>query len=132
MSPRQLEIAREWMRRAESNLLRAQQSKQEQVYWEDLCFDAQQAAEKSLKAIFILHGKKFPFTHDISELLSELESFIPNIPNEVRTSDILTDYAVATRYPGWGKPVTAEEYQEALAKSLIVFQWTKGLLMKPI
>lgn len=128
MSPRQLEIAREWIRRAESNLVRAQQAKQEQVYWEDLCFDAQQAAEKSLKAIFILHAKKFPFTYDIGELLSELEAFIPDIPDAVRTAFILTDYAVATRYPGWGKPVTSEEYQEALAKSLLVFQWAKSLI----
>jgi len=48
-----------WLRRAKSNLFRAKQSKPEQVFWEDLCFDAQQAAEKSVKALLVFH--KIPF-----------------------------------------------------------------------
>ena len=55
-----------------------------------------------------------------------VDTFIPDVPAALRTASILTDYAVATRYPGWGKPVTVEEYQEALAKSLLVFQWAKS------
>ncbi|HLZ10766.1 MAG TPA: HEPN domain-containing protein [Chloroflexota bacterium] len=39
----------EWLRRARSNLLRAQQPKPDGVLWEDLCFDAQQAVEKGAK-----------------------------------------------------------------------------------
>jgi HEPN domain-containing protein len=27
--------------------------------------DAQQAAEKAIKAVFVLHGKRFPLTHDL-------------------------------------------------------------------
>lgn len=42
---------KDWLRRAKSNLFRAKQPKHEEVFWEDLCFDAQQAAEKSLKAL---------------------------------------------------------------------------------
>jgi len=45
--------AREWIKRAKSNLARAKQPKTDEIFWEDLCFDAQQAAEKSLKAILI-------------------------------------------------------------------------------
>jgi len=37
-----------WLKRAKSNLIRAKQPKHEEVFWEDLCFDAQQAVEKSL------------------------------------------------------------------------------------
>jgi HEPN domain-containing protein len=43
---------REWLNRARSNLIRAK-SKLPGVYLEDLCFDAQQAAEKAIKAIVI-------------------------------------------------------------------------------
>jgi len=38
----------EWLRRAKSNLIRAKQPKPGGVFWEDLCFDAQQAVEKAL------------------------------------------------------------------------------------
>ena len=41
----------DWLKRAKSNLIRARQPKPEEVFWEDICFDAQQAAEKSLKAL---------------------------------------------------------------------------------
>ena len=39
------------------------------VLFEDLCFDAQQAAEKALKAVLISGGRRFPKTHDLTELL---------------------------------------------------------------
>ncbi|MFQ5880960.1 MAG: HEPN domain-containing protein [Candidatus Methylomirabilales bacterium] len=39
------EDPREWLNRARSNLVRAK-TKRKGVYLEDLCFDAQQAAEK--------------------------------------------------------------------------------------
>jgi HEPN domain-containing protein len=55
-------VAIEWLKRAVSNLERARQPKPPSVYWEDLCFDAQQAAEKAVKALYIWHGKKFPFS----------------------------------------------------------------------
>ena len=43
---------REWLNRARSNLARARDRAAE-VYLEDLCFDAQQAAEKAIKAVMI-------------------------------------------------------------------------------
>jgi HEPN domain-containing protein len=52
------EDPREWLNRARSNLVRAR-TKREGVYLEDLCFDAQQAAKKAIKAILIKHDVKF-------------------------------------------------------------------------
>jgi hypothetical protein len=49
---------REWLNRAKSNLARAQQPLAD-VYLEDPCFDAQQAAEKAIKAMFIHRGEIF-------------------------------------------------------------------------
>ena len=43
---------REWLNRARSNLAKAKACVVD-VYWEDLCFDAQQAAEKAIKAVLI-------------------------------------------------------------------------------
>jgi len=69
---RSREVAAEWMRRARSNLVRAKQPKPEEAFWEDFCFDAQQAAEKAVKAALVFHGVDFPRTHRISELLALL------------------------------------------------------------
>jgi len=46
------EIILNWLKSARSNLERAKMGKVSQgILYEDLCFDAQQAVEKSLKAI---------------------------------------------------------------------------------
>ena len=45
---------REWLNRARSNLAKARSThRTPEIYLEDLCFDAQQAAEKAIKAILI-------------------------------------------------------------------------------
>jgi len=44
----------EWLNRARSNLARAKADiRIPHVYLEDLCFDAQQAAEKAIKAVLL-------------------------------------------------------------------------------
>jgi HEPN domain-containing protein len=63
---------REWLNRTRSNLLKAKE-KVPDVYLEDLCFDAQQAAEKAIKAVFLKKGIAFPYTHDLADLLTLLE-----------------------------------------------------------
>lgn len=51
----------EWLNRARSNLQRARLDvRLDDVYLEDLCFDAQQAAEKAIKAVMIHRGIDFP------------------------------------------------------------------------
>ena len=49
---------REWLNRARSNLRRARRTIKG-VYLEDLCFDAQQGAEKAIKAMFVQRGLTF-------------------------------------------------------------------------
>src|SRR5437899_1291142 len=89
----------EWLRRARSNLARAK-SRIPEACLEDLCFDAQQAAEKAIKAVFIHRGRAFPFTHDLAKLLTTLRRAGLRIPEYVRRAKRLTPYAVETRYPG--------------------------------
>ena len=55
-----LDKAMEWLRRAKSNLARAKVGKvSEDILYEDLCFDAQQAAEKAFKAVCIINDIRF-------------------------------------------------------------------------
>ena len=50
----------------------------------DLCFEAQQAAEKAIKAVMIMRNIEFPYVHDLSHLLAILEESGEPIPQVVR------------------------------------------------
>ena len=118
----------DWLRRAKSNLIRAKQPKHAEVFWEDLCFDAQQAAEKSLKALLVHNKIPFRLVHDIAELLTVLEQNGIALPEEIRTAAELTDYAVAVRYPGPMEPVTEHEYNDAVRIAEKVVAWVDNLI----
>ena len=59
----------DWMRRARSDLALACAPRPDGVLYEDLCYHAQQAAEKALKAIYRYREREFSYTHDIGELV---------------------------------------------------------------
>ena len=118
---------REWMNRAKSSLVRAR-TRIPDVYVEDMCFDAQQAAEKAVKAVLMQRGVAFPFVHDIDHLMSLLEQDGMTIPEDVRRSSELTKYVVVGRYPFEHRPVLEEEYTEAVEMAEAVVQWADGSL----
>ena len=113
---------REWLNRARSNLALAR-NRAPDVYLEDLCFEAQQAAEKALKAVLIGRGVDFPYVHDLARLLSLLEEEGETIPATVRKAGMLTPYALITRYPGIVRPVTDREHGEAVEIAEAVVRW---------
>ncbi len=121
------EIAEVWIKRARSNIEIAEKGKfSEHVFYEDLCFECQQAAEKSIKALLILNNIEFPKTHSIEKLLFLLKKVGIKIPNRIDIAVILTDYAVSTRYPGEYEVVEIEEYEEALEIAKNVYNWSKS------
>ncbi len=91
---------REWINRAKSNLARAGLVVPG-VYLENLCFDAQQAAEKAIKAIFVHRRETFPYVHDLDRLLGLLQRQGLRIPRYVREAKELTRFASRPRYPEW-------------------------------
>jgi HEPN domain-containing protein len=115
---------REWLNRARSNLALAQ-TPGEGIYFEDLCFNLQQAVEKAIKALLIKHGVDFPYVHDIGELLVLLEDVGQSVPENIRQSARLTRFAVFTRYPGLAPPIGHEEYREALGIAETVVRWAE-------
>ena len=116
-----------WLRHARSDLAVARAASGPDVLRETRCFHAQQAAEKSLKAVLVRHGIAVPRTHNLKILLERL-------PAEVVVTDVvaaaagLTDYAVMARYPGDYEEVTEEELQAALALGDAVVQWAGAQL----
>ena len=98
---------RTWLSRARSNLNLAEGGRYIQgVFLEDLCFDAQQAAEKALKAACIYYKIDFPKTHSLTSLINLIEANGIEIPEEVHIAATFTQYAVRTRYPEWIEPIT--------------------------
>lgn len=60
-----------WLRRARSDLALASGDRAlADVLYEDLCFHAQQAAEKAIKAVLVHRQVAFPRTHAIVDLLT--------------------------------------------------------------
>lgn len=114
--------SREWLNRARGHLTRAKTCTPG-VYLEDLCFDAQQAAEKAIKAVFIRHGLGFPYVHDLTRLLTLLEQTGRKIPKYVREAGRPTRFAVETRYPGLSGCVSRREHARAVRVAERVLHW---------
>jgi HEPN domain-containing protein len=95
---------------------------------EDLCFNAQQAAEKAFKAICIARNIDFPKTHSLVRLIDIIEEQGMSIPESIKAADILTQYAVQSRYPDWIEEIRNEEYSEALKLSAQVVFWAEKYL----
>ena len=118
----------EWIKRAKSSLnlskFAADTVVNNEVYYEDLCYQTQQAAEKAIKGLLIYFEVEPEFTHNIEKLLEELEKFTA-IPENVRAAAELTDYAITTRYPGWYEEVTKEKYEKAVHIAQECLAWVE-------
>jgi HEPN domain-containing protein len=120
----------DWLARARSDLALASIPLPDNVLYNDLCFHAQQAAEKSVKAVLILFGVEFQKVHDIAELISLLPENVPPLPAP-RGILSLTTYAVMARYPGDYEAITEEDYREALQAATAVYEWAERVISKP-
>lgn len=114
-----------WLLRAESNLSIAQGGQGKGVFLEDLCFEAQQAAEKALKALLIYLSGEYPKVHAFTLLLERLEQLI-SVPDSIKEVVELSSYAVEMRYPGDYYPVSEEEYERALELATRAIHWVKA------
>jgi len=123
--------AQEWLKRARSNLSKAMSGKSSnEILYEDLCFDVQQAVEKALKALCIYNSVVPPKTHNIEYLIEVLENNNVAVTEEIINSKILTGYAVETRYPGDYEAVDEEEYLNALEIGKTVLEWIEKITGK--
>lgn len=95
----------------------------QEILYENLCYDAQQAAEKALKSLCILHEIVFTKSHDIGYLIELLEKGKVEIPDDVQEAKALTGYAVETRYPVDYVPVSEDDYLRAVDIAERVVNW---------
>jgi HEPN domain-containing protein len=115
------------MRYAQSDLSLAKVGPIKGVILESLCFHAQQAVEKSIKAVLKHRGVPFPKIHSIERLVGLLPADVMKA-SELMLSAILSEFATGARYPFGGEPTTEEEYREAVRLAEAVVEWAKHLI----
>ncbi len=127
--------AKSWIDRAKSNLVFAKKISKEDlvtfggdIFFEDPCYELQQAVEKSLKALLLYNEVEFPRTHDIDQLIKLLKLNSVEVPDKILEASIMTQYAVRTRYPDDSRRITQEEYCEALNIAENVYEWVKSII----
>jgi len=118
----------DWLIRARSDLALAKMPLPEDALYEDLCFHAQQAAEKAIKAVFRAHRLEFRYTHDIADLLNGLRKENIEIPENVYDAVDLTEFAWGGRYPGWDELISEAEYRHAVSLAERVVRWAESLV----
>jgi HEPN domain-containing protein len=120
-----MERYKSWIDRAKSSYELAKMTGNIEIYYEDLCYQAQQSVEKGLKGLLIYYGVEPEFTHNIEILLNGLEKYTI-IPEDVKQAMKLTVYAVQTRYPGEYEEITKEEYSESIKIAKNCLEWIKN------
>jgi len=124
------ELVGKWLLRARSNLMIAIEGKtSDDIFYEDLCFNAQQAVEKALIALFIYFDITIPKTHNIGFLLELLQNKTALvISQDIKRALSLTEYSVQSRYPGDYYPVEYEDYLEAVEIAGDILNWVTEII----
>ena len=118
---------KEWLDRAYSSLDVARHRPTELVCYEDLCYQAQQAAEKGLKSLLVFYGTDPPKTHNLHILPKKLEEYT-EIPDHIIDVVKLTPYATIKRYPCEYEIMTKNEYEQNLSIAEACLLWIENKL----
>ncbi|MGB9775790.1 MAG: HEPN domain-containing protein [Anaerolineae bacterium] len=92
------DLVRGWLRKAGSDLTSAELCLEAGRALDMVCFHAQQAAEKCLKAYLTAYGMDFPFVHNLEKLIELCARRDPAFRAIQPLGQQLTPYAVSLRY----------------------------------
>ena len=92
-------------------------------------FHCQQASEKAVKALIVLHGSQggMPKKHDIFLLLNQIKNMIDIDKKYYDYADILAPYGIAVRYPN---ELSMEERhaEKAIQMAEEFVEWAKSVI----
>jgi HEPN domain-containing protein len=91
---------------------------------ENVCFNAQQVIEKSLKAVLCHNEIPVPFTHNLDILIDRLPSHLKFEGSE--NINDLTEYATIRRYEEGTFILDKEDLQTAFELAKQTFLWAKN------
>ena len=124
--------AKRWIKYAETDLRAAQTLlESEDFFPRQICFLAEQCAEKAIKSILVLEEVNFPRNHD----LDRLRDLLPKgwkVKEEFPDLAALTIWSVESRYPGNTPDITESEAREALKLAKSVFDVVSTQLQERI
>jgi HEPN domain-containing protein len=113
--------APELQRLAAADLKAAEALSRSDVRKEIVLFQAQQAIEKSLKAVLCFQGKPIPMTHELNVLIDRLDR--KNLPPGGIALHDFTPYATIRRYEEGKFELTAEDLSAGLELAKQVVAW---------
>ena len=126
LTPEELEEARRLLKAARSDLRAAGALAADAEQENDVVgFHAQQAVEKSIKAVLAASGAEIPFTHDVSFLVDVADEHGSAVPERVAQAEWLTPWAVAIRY---GATDTRIDRAAALAVATKAVEWATKIV----
>jgi HEPN domain-containing protein len=115
MQPEALREARDWIARAERDILIAERAVSvAPILPEMAAYHAQQAAEKALKAFLTAHDVPFRRTHELVPLLAACLCLDTSLQPLLAAAQTLSPYATRFRYPGGPLEPSIAEAEDAL------------------
>ena len=121
-------LAQRWFQKAENDLLNVENNLRAERYASDtVCFHCQQAGEKYLKGFLAWHRVPFAKTHDLLELLKQVQQIAGPAGQTLSAYLLLLDpYSVHIRYPQeFEEEPDEEEVHEAVAAAYAVRKWVR-------
>jgi len=123
----EIEIARQWLDKADNDLLNADNNlSSSRIPYDTVCLHCQQAVEKMLKAFLVANRIAYPISHD---LLLILESILIVEPQAEKLRDflvLLNPYAVEIRYPDEYNMPSDKDAAEARNAAGKIRNWLKN------
>ena len=111
-----------WLRQSESDLEAARDSLKTRHY-EWACFQAQQAAEKAIKAFLYSKGLRAILTHSIRDLILDCSKYKRELGDLITEAKFLDAFYIPTRYPNSlvGESTPSEYYSREDADQCISY-----------
>ncbi len=115
MKKSRADLARGLLRKSDSDLANARTCLAAGRALDTICFHAQQAAEKALKAYLVAHDVEFPHIHNVEKLIAICAKQDDSFLGIRDMGKGLTPYAVELRYDEefWPSEETAREALDA-------------------
>jgi HEPN domain-containing protein len=120
------ELVDRWLAYARDDLNAAEELKSSGTPARISCFHAQQAAEKAMKAVFVLEQIDYPYTHDLVQLAEALPS---EWRLQTRSADLadLSRWAVESRYPMLDEPGSGDSDRALATARAVVEEVTRRI-----
>jgi HEPN domain-containing protein len=115
MTKTRADLVQAWCEKGRRDFITAQNGLHDttEVFPDIVCFHAQQAAEKYLKAYLVFLDLDFPKTHALEDLVLIASEKDPSMRSLFTIASELSPYAVEIRYPDIPSPST-EDAREAV------------------